>query len=66
MLGECMSRDLGVIVLAPMKVASILRDRFPDEIGSRIWLLETDHPHDLKFVNPANKDQAYVWVASCT
>lgn len=53
-------------MLAPKKVAAQVSERFTDEVGKRIWLHETDRPHEFKIVNRGNPSQVYVWVATCS
>ena len=66
LLTECSSKGLGLVVLAPKKVASQVSDRFTDEVGKRIWIHETESPHELKIVNRRNPGQVYVWVSTCS
>lgn len=66
MLGELFGKGIGVVIMAPFKQAQIIRERFPDEINSRIWVIETVSPHNLRIVNMANPDQVYVWISTCS
>ena len=66
LLTECASKGLGMVVLAPKKVATQVSGRFTEEVGKRIWIHETDSPHELKIVNKRNPGQVYVWVSTCS
>ena len=66
MLGELIGKGMGFVIMAPSKQAQVIRERFPDEVNSRIWLIETVSPHNLRIVNKANPDQVYVWISTCS
>ena len=64
LLGDCLNKGLGVVIFAPKKQANHLRDKFPEEIGTKIWLIETDSPHDFRIVDNAHRPM--VWVCTCS
>ena len=66
LLGDCLSKELGLVIMASSYEASHIYERFSDAIDSRIWLIETDDPHSIKIVNSANVDQTLVWVSTCS
>ena len=66
LIGDCTSKGLGLVILAPKSAANSIKERFSDEVGKRLWVHETDRPHELKIVNRKNESQVYVWVATCS
>ena len=62
---DCVSKGIGLVIMAPERMANVIKEKYVDHIGKRLWLIETDDPHGLKIVNSSNEDQAYVWISTC-